>query len=107
MPKIWGCLKISRDLVGQVVYSKSGRDKGKPMVVIDVVNDGFCLLVDGDTRRIEKPKLKNLKHIQITHQRAEDVLEILNRGEIPTNHIIKKNLSNIQGIGEKNGKEGW
>ncbi len=107
MPKIWGCLTISRDLVGQVVYSKSGRDKGKLMVVIDVVNDRFCLLVDGDTRRIEKPKLKNIRHIQITYQRADDVFEYLNRGEMPTNHVIKRNLLKLQGTGEKDGKEGW
>jgi len=93
--------------VGRVVYSKSGRDKGKTMVVIDIVNEQYCLVADGDIRRIEKPKLKNIKHLQLSNVKANEVLECMTRGEIPENHVIRNSLKKILGAGEIEGKEGW
>lgn len=52
--------------IGQVVISKSGRDKGNFFVIVDVI-DEYVYLVDGDLRRIENPKKKKLKHIQPTN----------------------------------------
>lgn len=49
---------------GQVVYSKSGRDKCRPFIVYDF-DDNYVYIIDGDLRKIENPKKKNKKHIQI------------------------------------------
>lgn len=49
---------------GQVVYSKSGRDKSRPFIVYDF-DDNYVYIIDGDLRKIENPKKKNKKHIQI------------------------------------------
>lgn len=76
------------------------------MIVIDVLNDQYCLLVDGDTRRLEKPKLKNTKHIQLTNMKLDAVLECLGRGELPENHVIKNELNSLKGTGDMEGKEG-
>ncbi len=105
--ELWGCLKIRNDLIGRVVYSKSGRDKGRIMVVIDLVNEQYCMVADGDLRKIEKPKIKNIKHLQLTNMKADSVLECLARGEVPENHVIKNYLSAFKGTGEIEGKEGW
>lgn len=83
-----------------MVYSKSGRDKGRLFVVIKLVNDKFVLVADGELRKIENPKLKNIKHLQWTRDRAEEVVSFLARGEIPGNHIIRKDLKRIQEKGE-------
>lgn len=51
---------------GSLVYSRSGRDKGKLFVVLDTDGD-YVYLADGATRRAEKPKKKKLKHINKTN----------------------------------------
>jgi ribosomal protein L14E/L6E/L27E len=94
-------------MLGKVVYSKSGRDKGRMFVIVEVVNERFVLLADGDLRKIENPKVKNIKHLQMTRMQADDVLTCLNRGEKPDNHIIRKNLKRLQEAGELDGKEVW
>jgi len=49
--------------IGQVVFSKNGRDKGKAFVIINI-EDNYLYLVDGKLRTLNKPKKKKLKHVQ-------------------------------------------
>ena len=50
---------------GMVVISKAGRDKGKPLMVIDT--DGAAVYVaDGKERPLERAKKKNPKHLMKT-----------------------------------------
>lgn len=51
--------------IGRVVISKAGRDKGKWMVVTEVLNDRV-MVIDGKERPIERPKPKNIKHVALT-----------------------------------------
>ena len=53
--------------IGQIVISKAGRDKGMVFVVVEIKDDNHVLLADGKTRRLLKPKLKKLKHLQPTN----------------------------------------
>ncbi len=57
---------------GQIVFSKSGRDKGRAFIVYDY-NDDYVFIVDGDLRKLEKPKKKNKIHIQITKKIDENI----------------------------------
>ena len=50
---------------GQIVYSKCGRDKGQPFVIVSVKDD-FVYLVNGGSRPLGKPKKKKGKHVQPT-----------------------------------------
>lgn len=54
--------------VGSVVISKAGRDKGKKLVVVELVDEDFVNVADGGLRRVEKPKRKKIKHLQPTKQ---------------------------------------
>lgn len=103
---VWGCHKILNDLIGRVVYSKSGRDKGRIMVIIDRINDQYWVVADGDLRRVENPKIKNIKHLQLTRVKADSMAEGLARGELPENHVIRNYLAALKGTGEIVGKEG-
>ena len=50
---------------GQIVISKAGRDKHRPLVVTGF--DGNSVLVcDGKERPLERPKKKNPRHLQAT-----------------------------------------
>jgi large subunit ribosomal protein L14e len=71
--------------LGQVVYSKAGRDAGKGFIVIEILDDCYVLISDGDLRRIEKPKKKKVKHLEPTKdiiatlgQKLENKLKVSN-----------------------------
>jgi len=49
--------------IGQVVFAKCGRDKGKAFVVINVQEE-YLYLVDGILRTLNKPKKKKVKHVR-------------------------------------------
>ena len=43
------------NILGRVVYSKTGRDKGRMFIIVGVMGDRFVTLADRDLRKIEKP----------------------------------------------------
>lgn len=49
--------------IGQVVKSRAGRDKGRIFLVIDIVDSEHLLVVDGNLRKLDKPKKKKIKHL--------------------------------------------
>ncbi len=53
-------------MVGTVVISKAGRDKGKAMVIVKET-ENYLLVCDGKERPVERPKRKNPKHLKITN----------------------------------------
>ncbi len=61
---------------GQVVYSKSGRDKRRPFIIVDF-DEQYLYLVDGDLRKLEKPKKKKMMHVQIVNDVIEDIKQKL------------------------------
>ncbi|OOB78016.1 MAG: hypothetical protein ATN33_02595 [Epulopiscium sp. Nele67-Bin001] len=75
---------VDKYVVGQIVLSKSGRDKGRPFIIIGV-DDDFVYIADGMLRKIESPKRKKMKHVQPTNQIAEKIL----LGEPLTNVNLK------------------
>ncbi len=63
------------------MYSKCGRDKGRTFIVIDF-DEEFIYLADGDLRKLEKPKKKKLKHVQIVNKVDLGIKEKLEKGYI-------------------------
>ena len=53
--------------LGSVVFSKAGRDAGRFYIVTEIVSDEFVKIADGELRRIDKPKLKKIKHQKDTY----------------------------------------
>ena len=52
--------------IGSVVRAKAGRDKDSFFAVTAVDKD-FCFIADGKSRKLDKPKRKNIKHISLTN----------------------------------------
>ncbi len=65
---------------GDIVYSKSGRDKGRYFAVVEIIDEGFVRIADGDLRRIKNAKLKNVKHLRATGDRLERIADKLESG---------------------------
>lgn len=76
---------------GQVVYSKAGRDKRKPFIIFDFDED-YLYLVDGDLRKIEKPKKKKKIHVQIVNKIDFDIKQKLDANSYILDSDIRKAL---------------
>lgn len=66
--------------LGSVVFSRAGRDKGNFFLVVEVVDDTFVKLADGDIRKLSAPKLKKIKHVKNTGDVLENIADKLERG---------------------------
>lgn len=78
--------------IGQVVRSKSGRDEGRVFVILEILDDKYVLLVDGDLRRLDKPKKKKIMHLIIYKTVIEDLKTKVINGERFNNAYIRKVL---------------
>lgn len=66
--------------LGEIVYSKAGRDSGRYFAVVEIVGEGFVRIADGDVRRIKNAKLKNVRHLRSTGDRLEKIADKLAKG---------------------------
>lgn len=63
---------------GTVVISLTGRDKDRYLAVISV-EDGYVNVANGELRKIETPKKKNIKHVSTTNTVFEEEILVSNR----------------------------
>ena len=83
--------------IGQVVYSKSGHDKGDVQMVVGIEGE-FLLLADGKRRKLEKPKRKKKMHVQPTFYVENDVAAKLQTGAYLLDADIKKALKKYREV---------
>ena len=76
--------------VGEIVLSKAGRDAGRYFLVYNVVDENYVLLVDGNLRKIERPKKKKIKHLVTTNFCKENIAQKIVQGERINNAEIRK-----------------
>lgn len=91
MIKRSGELRMNEYSIGQVVFSKSGRDKGRAFIVIQIENE-YLYLVDGDLRKLSKPKKKKNKHVQKTNYIIESIKKKIEDGVELNDAEIRKSL---------------
>lgn len=70
--------------IGQIVFSKAGRDRSKPFIVVGKTEDSIYV-VDGKERPLERPKRKNPKHISATKH-------CLSEENFATNRAVRKSI---------------
>lgn len=78
--------------IGRVVEVMRGRDAGLLVVVVAREPERFVWVADGDKRRAEKPKKKNVLHLRSTSVFAEDVVSDLERLGRITNARLRHTL---------------
>lgn len=88
------------ELLGRVVYSKAGRDVGRTFIILDVIDDNYVSIVDGDLHKVEKPKKKKVKHLSITNTVIEDIKKLIISKESISNAELRKYLGNRDVIKE-------
>ncbi len=89
-----------KDLIGSLVVSTAGHDRGSYYVVLSD-KEGFLYLSDGKYHPVEKQKKKSIKHVEVYRTSVQEELyrRIINKEEI-FNHEIKYAIKML-----KDGKE--
>ena len=64
-------------VIGRFAWSRAGRDAGRLFIITGVADDNHVLLADGELRRMDNPKKKKLRHIQILEDSADSVADLL------------------------------
>lgn len=69
---------------GSVVRSAAGRDKGRFLAVVGICGK-YVSVCDGKERPAERPKRKNIRHIEDTGERLE-------KAELNSNRALRRAL---------------
>lgn len=73
--------------IGSIVKARAGREKDRYMIITEI-HDGFVKLADGKERKLERPKVKNIKHISPMH-------DVINMEKL-TNKKLRKILTEFE-----------
>ena len=87
---------MADELLGRIVQSKAGRDKGRRFAVIAIE--------DGDTRKIAHAKKKKLKHLSFERARVDQLESMLAATGNTADAALRKALARDHETGEN--KEG-
>lgn len=79
---------------GQLVRSKAGRDKDRLFIIIGIIDDQYVTIVDGDLRRVEKPKRKKIRHLSKINKISETFQQSMQEGEL-TNPLVRREIDRL------------
>ena len=86
----------NRYSLGQIVFSKCGRDQGKPFIIVSIEEE-YVYLVDGSLRKVDNPKLKKKKHIVPTLTTNEWIKQKIIEENRLTNNEVRRALEEYLG----------
>ncbi|HLV09943.1 MAG TPA: hypothetical protein VKY40_07035 [Halanaerobiales bacterium] len=82
--------------LGELVESTAGRDSGKHYLVVGIIDEKHVELADGDKKKINKAKKKNMKHIRSTGFIDKELSIWLLNGKRVRNEDLKKCLKDYE-----------
>lgn len=81
--------------LGQIVQITKGRDRGQFSVIIELIDDRFVGIADGDGRKVDRSKKKNINHIELIDYIADEVRNsFIETGRV-TNGKLRYALTNF------------
>lgn len=99
---------VNKPQLGQLVRIIRGNDSGKYAVIINVEDQRFVWIVDGDKRRFDQPKKKNILHLELLPTVSSEVVESLSDSGRVTNSklrfVINKVVNQIQSEAQEKGE---
>jgi len=83
--------------IGQIVRILQGREAGQYAIVIRVIDDKHVMLADGDKRKFDRPKKKNLHHIEQMNYISKEVRDSLLENGRVTNGKLRFAIAKFVG----------
>jgi ribosomal protein L14E/L6E/L27E len=89
--------------IGQIVVIKSGREAGQYAIIVRLVDERFVLVADGEKRKFDHPKKKNISHLQLLDHISSEVQSSIQETARVTNGKLRFALANYlnQNLSEK------
>lgn len=81
--------------IGEYVLSRAGRDKDKIFIVINLLDESYVTVADGDLRRVENPKKKKLKHLNPINKISDEIADKLNNNKKVTNLSVRREIEKL------------
>lgn len=81
--------------VGQYVKSIAGRDSGNIFIVKEIIDEKFVSIIDGDLRKVESPKKKNIKHLQKIDKVSRLIKETIEGNKKVSNLMVKQEITKL------------
>lgn len=81
--------------IGQLVKSKAGRDKDRVFVVIDIIDELYVIIADGDLRKAEKAKKKKIKHLSKYNIISEEIQKRHNSHKKISNLMLRREIEKL------------
>jgi large subunit ribosomal protein L14e len=75
--------------IGQIVKILRGRDLNKYAVIIRIIDDKYVMIADGDKRKFDQPKKKNMMHLQFHNRISPEVVESIRESGRVTNGKLR------------------
>ena len=92
--------------IGDLVKVRQGKYAGNLFVVISTEGDSRAVIADGSFYKCDKPKMKNVKHLQKTQINLEDVAGRIAGGKVPDNGWLIREISAVSDDGSISCKQG-
>ena len=96
MLDVFEVMNILELSAGDIVYSLAGRDKDRIFIVLEVLDENYALLADGELRSVQKPKKKKIKHLKKTNITAELIKTKLDQKVKVTNTDLRRILAELE-----------
>ncbi|CAG9622198.1 KOW domain-containing RNA-binding protein [Sutcliffiella rhizosphaerae] len=81
--------------IGQFVLITQGRDAGQYAVIIKILDERFVVLADGDKRKFDRPKKKNIHHLEFFDYVSPEVQNSMKETGRVTNSKMRFALTNF------------
>lgn len=81
--------EYSTPCLGQFVKILRGRDKGKYAVITGIEESRYMKIADGDKRKFDNPKRKNLLHLELQPTISHEVVHSLQESGRVTNSKLR------------------
>ncbi len=93
---------------GQMVTSRAGRDQGQIFVVLALEDGHFALVADGRVRGVNRPKRKNIRHLQAHAAVDAGVAAGVARGAVPTDAEVREAIASYaRAVAPSADTSGW
>ncbi len=66
--------------IGRVAQSAAGRDKGRLFIIVNIVDEQYVYIADGDLRLLDRPKKKKLRHLRLRQEILQSIADKLKGG---------------------------
>ena len=82
--------------IGQIVKSKAGRDKDRNFIVLEILDEKYVLISDGDLRKIDKAKKKKIKHLMKYKVISSEIKARIDSDDKISNLLLRRELEKLR-----------